>query len=198
MRSTREYMENGVIEDLKPFLSVVRRALIDHAIPHMVVGSTAVGWLGHPRSTNDVDVIVDPTPQQMIAFARAMSAAGFYMDEQSALEALQRRSMVNAIDPATGWKVDLIVLDERPYSQMEFARRFEHESPAGTFDVQTPEDIILSKLLWGKDSESEKQFRDVVGVFDIWRPQLDVEYLKKWADEIGVRELLDELFARPE
>jgi hypothetical protein len=105
--------------------------------------------------------------------------------------------MVNAIDPASGWKVDFIVLDDEPFHREEFARRVEIETPAGSFFVQTPEDLILSKLRWGQASQSEKQFRDVVGVFDIWRPKLDVDYLKKWGDEIGVRELLDELFDRP-
>ena len=186
------------MNDLEPFLKIVRAALVDNSIEHMVVGSTVVGWLGHPRSTNDIDVIVNPTPRQLSGFVSAMRAAGFYMDEESAQEALQRRSMVNAIDPDTGWKVDLIMLDDRPFSREEFGRRTEHVSPSGTFLVQSPEDLILSKLLWGKESESERQFRDVVGVFDIWRSKLDVAYLRRWADEIGVRELLEKLFDRSE
>jgi hypothetical protein len=183
--------------DFERFLRPLREGLADRAIEHMVVGSTAVSWLATPRVTNDVDIVVRATREQMAGLARILSARDFYFDEQSAIEAVERRSMVNAIDPASGWKVDFIVLDDEPFHREEFARRVEIETPAGSFFVQTPEDLILSKLRWGQASQSEKQFRDVVGVFDIWRPKLDVDYLKKWGDEIGVRELLDELFDRP-
>jgi hypothetical protein len=46
------------------------------------------------------------------------------------------------------------------------------------------------KLWWGRRSgESEKQFQDVVRVYELQGDVLDQEYLQKWASELGVVEL---------
>ena len=185
------------MNELERFLLTVRDAFDDQHVEHMVVGSMAANWLGLTRTTNDVDVIISTTRPQLIALARKLKAAGLYIDEECALDALHRQSMINAIQPETGWKIDLIVLNDKPFSRAEFDRRFDHETTVGTFSTQTAEDLILSKLVWGRDAESERQFRDVGGVFDIWRSKLDVDYLHRWSGELGVRDLLGPLFDRP-
>ena len=59
--------------------------------------------------------------------------------------------------------------------------------------VQSPEDTILSKLSWGKDSGSEMQYRDALGVaLQQWQ-NLDQEYLRRWAAELDVSELLEKV-----
>jgi hypothetical protein len=184
--------------DPDAFLGRLRQHLIDAKAPYMIVGSTAAAWLGSAVNTVDVDVVIQPTPLQLSTLIRSLQREGFYCDEESALDALRRESMVNAIEPETGWKVDLIFLGSDDYNQEAFSRRLEVDSSAGRFITQTPEDLILSKLVWRQESQSEKQLRDVIGVFDIWRSKLDAEYLQRWADELGVRKELDELYLRQE
>ena len=179
------------------FMSLVGRRLAELRIAHMVVGSVAADWRGHPRTTNDFDVIVSTDRASILALAKALKADDLYIDEASVLDAWQRRSMANGIDPDTGWKVDLIMLDERPFSAAEFARRTTEHTPAGPFSVQTAEDLILSKLHWAQEYESERQLRDAAAVFDVWRSQLDVAYARRWAAELGVADLLEKLFDRP-
>lgn len=179
------------------FMSLIGRRLAEHGVEHMVVGSVAADWRGHPRTTNDFDVIVSANRDRLVALSRALKADGLYIDETSVVEAWQRRSMVNGIDPDTGWKVDLIMLDDRPFSAAEFERRTREQTPAGEFSVQTAEDLILSKLHWAQEYESERQLRDAGAVFDIWRSRLDVDYARHWAKQLGIADLFETLFERP-
>jgi hypothetical protein len=59
--------------------------------------------------------------------------------------------------------------------------------------VVSPEDAILSKLEWAKESESERQLRDAAGVAATQGDRLDFEYLRKWAADLGVSDLLEKI-----
>jgi hypothetical protein len=108
------------------------------------------------------------------------------------MAAMDSRSEFNVIDSTSGWKVDLIIRKDRPYSIVEFDRR--QPTTIGGVDVfvVTPEDSILSKLEWGRPSGSERQWRDVVSLIAVQESALDREYLHHWARELGVEELLVE------
>jgi hypothetical protein len=56
----------------------------------------------------------------------------------------------------------------------------------------SPEDIILLKLEWFRigGEMSERQWNDVLGVFEIQGSRLDQTYLDHWAPVIGVADLL--------
>jgi hypothetical protein len=62
----------------------------------------------------------------------------------------------------------------------------------------SPEDLILSKLLWGQQTQSEKQWRDVLGIVKVQADRLDAEYLSLWAEHLGLVELLVQVLAAGE
>jgi len=64
--------------------------------------------------------------------------------------------------------------------------------------VISPEDAILSKLEWSKKSESGLQFRDASGIAVVQWESLDKEYLRKWARELKVKDLLENLLKNAE
>ena len=169
-------------------LGRVSRALDTAAVPYMVVGSFASTYHGRPRTTQDLDVVIDPTAASLAAFLSQLDEASYYVSQEAARDALERRGMFNVIDLATGWKVDLIVRKARAFSEEEFRRR----RPARILDldvlVATAEDTVLAKLEWAALGESERQLRDVQGVIDVRGDKLDVEYLERWALVLGVSE----------
>jgi hypothetical protein len=59
--------------------------------------------------------------------------------------------------------------------------------------IHSPEDVILSKLEWAKDTDSELQCRDVFGVIKLQWDKLDWDYLKYWAKELGVKKKLEDI-----
>src|SRR5437899_2207719 len=97
------------------FLVQLATELERAGIPFMVAGSHGSSFHGQPRTTNDVDVVIDPTPDQLERFLTQLGER-YYFSRASAQEALARRSMFNLIDFDEGWKADLIIRKERPFS----------------------------------------------------------------------------------
>jgi hypothetical protein len=158
-------------------------------IPHMLAGSFATAYHGIPRTTLDVDVVIDPSPQALESLVSSASAAGYYVDADRAREALQRRRQFNVIDPASGWKADLIIRKERPFSREEFQRRGRAVILGTTVFVASAEDTVLSKLEWAARSDSDRQLSDARGIVSARGTTLDRDYLERWAGELGVLDL---------
>ena len=176
-------------------LTRVARALDRHQIAYMVTGSVASSHHGRPRTTHDVDLVIDPEPRPLSDLVRALATDGFYVDGKVAEDALRRRAQFNAIEIESAVKIDLIVRKNRPFSVLELARRRSVELTAGcTVALATPEDSILSKLEWArKGGGSEKQLADAAGVLEVSGEGLDRAYIEKWACELGVFDLWESL-----
>jgi hypothetical protein len=172
----------------------VVRALERLGVPHMVTGSVASSYHGRPRSTHDADIVIDPTPDQLDALVRSLLDAGFYVDDERARDALRRRLQFNVIERRSAFKIDLIVRKDRPFSREELGRRQAAElSPGVPVALASPEDTILSKLEWAKKAgRSEKQIEDAAGVLAV-NPGVDRAYVERWARELGVLDLWQEI-----
>ena len=84
----------------------ITAALEQAGIGYMVTGSFASAHYGVPRSTQDIDLVIEAIPEQLRAFFGFLPNSEYYADLDTALKAHQRQSMFNVIDLATGWKVD--------------------------------------------------------------------------------------------
>jgi hypothetical protein len=166
-------------------------------IPFMVVGSHSSMAYSHPRTTNDLDLVIDPTATQLDQFLSLLGER-YYVSQDSAREALARRSMFNIIDLDSGWRADLIVRRDRPFSVEEFGRRQVRPLYGRSLPVASPEDVILSKLEWDRITPSERQVRDALNVAAVQWSGLDLAYLRKWAVELGVAEKLEQLLRNAE
>ena len=161
-------------------------------IPYMLSGSVASSAYGKPRSTEDLDIIISPTLPQLNALLVALPPDEYYASFEAAKAAFFEQSMFNVIDLATGWKVDLIFLKSKGFEKEKFARRVKHSVLGRQILMVTPEDSILSKLEWRKESRSERQYVDAVNVAARIE-NLDLNYLHRWAKELGISEDLEQL-----
>ncbi len=92
-------------------------------------------------------------------------------------------------------KVDIFILKDEAFPQIEFQRRrsqLVRQNPDRSLVLPTPEDLILQKLIGYRmtENESQRQWRDVLGVLKLQGDRLDFEYLQKWAIELELRDLL--------
>jgi hypothetical protein len=174
------------------FLVWIAGCLETAAIPFMVTGSLSSSHYGQPRTTNDVDLVIDPTAEQLARFLDLLGDR-FYVSRESAQEALSRRSMFNVIDFDEGWKADLIIRKDRPFSVEELRRRQPRTLRGQTLPIATAEDVILMKLEWNTLTPSERQLQDALSVAVVQWPTLDQPYLRQWASALGVAEQLEEL-----
>jgi hypothetical protein len=169
-------------------------SLLDGAnIPFMIAGSFASTAHGMPRTTQDVDVVIDPaTRADLDAFVSSMARDEYYVDADAARDAFAGRSMFNVIDLASGWKVDMIIRKNRAFSREEFSRRI----PLTLLDVPvfvaSPEDTIVAKLEWSKQGGgSERQRRDVAGILATVGRDLDRGYVDRWVRALNLTDEWD-------
>lgn len=174
---------------LGELLAGIGQRLAAAGIPYMVTGSVASSFHGTPRATRDIDIVIDPTPEALDTFVRALPTDAFYVDLAASRVALAERRQFNVIEKASGWKVDFVIRKDRPFSVEEFARR----QPAELLDTPTfvasAEDLIIAKLEWAKAAESGRQLRDVAAILAISGDGLDYPYVERWVSALGLREV---------
>ena len=107
-------------------------------------------------------------------------------------DAVAHQTAFNLIHDRTVIKVDCIVRKDTPYRRVELARRRPVTIAGRIVQVVAPEDLVLSKLVWARPSQSEVQLRDVRSLIACV-PDLDWPYLERWATELGVGALLAEV-----
>jgi len=154
--------------------------LEEASIPHMVVGSLASSFHGEPRQTRDIDIVIDPAPEALRRFVELLPPQDFYADADAAAEALDRRTSFNLVEIHTGWKVDLIVRRDRPFSREELGRRIRVQLLDTETDIATAEDTIIAKLEWATEGQSERQLRDVAAILESQGEALDQDYVGRW------------------
>jgi hypothetical protein len=180
----------GAAMSQQDFFSKIVSAIQTAGIPYMVVGSLASSFHGDPRATRDADIVIRPDKQSLERFLLQIEGE-FYVSPEAARQAMQNHSMFNVIDAASGWKVDLIIASPSRFAEQSFSRRVSANLMGMEVAVQSPEDTILSKLSWGKDSGSEMQYRDALGVALQQWENLDFEHLRRWGVELDVSEMLE-------
>jgi len=165
--------------------------LDDAGIPYMVVGSLASSFHGEPRQTRDIDVVIDPGADALRHLLTRLPPDELYADAAAAAEALERRTSFNVIEIATGWKVDLIVRRDRPFSREELGRRISVRLLDTDAQIATAEDTIIAKLEWATEGQSERQLRDVAAILETQSDTLDDTYLERWIRALDLADAWD-------
>ncbi len=174
--------------DYAAFLALLARTLEQCGKDYFVTGGIAVSVWGHPRSTYDIDVVIAINESQVPLFVRTMKEMSdtLYVDEQMIVEEIRRGGEFNVIDGTTGMKVDFFVMQDDAYGRVRNERKVAKEIDGQRVFFISPEDLVLSKLLWSKHSGSEKQTADVQSVIEMMGDDLDWEYLHSWEERLGV------------
>lgn len=172
-------------------LQDVAQILDDLAIEYMLTGSMALNLYAVPRMTRDLDLVVELSSSNVAPFKARLGDA-YYADERMMLDAITHQFMFNIIryDPMV--KLDFVIRKDEPYRREEFSRRRRVELFGYSIRVVAPEDLVLSKLYWAKDSRSEIQLRDVRSILSTV-PGLDWDYLQRWSLTLDVHHLLEEV-----
>ena len=160
-------------------------------IPYMVTGSMAANFYATPRMTRDIDLVVE-LEEADVNRVVTLFHDEYYIDRDMVEQAVRNRSMFNMIHNALVVKVDCVVRKDSEYRREEFARRREVDIDGRRISLVAPEDLILSKLEWAKESRSQLQLDDVRNVLRSV-PNLDRAYLNRWVDRLGLAALYAEV-----
>lgn len=155
-------------------------------IPYMITGSIAAAYYGRNRTTYDLDIIISATADKLKNLIELLPKEQYYAVLQDALDAYWHHSMFNVLDTASGWKVDFILKKPAPFHDEAFRRRLAVTFEGVPTSVISAEDLILSKLEWARMGESERQVRDASVVLEKRWHKIDVSYIEKWVQELGL------------
>jgi len=156
-------------------------------IRYFVTGSMASVFYGEPRYTNDIDIVVQLPAGKVKAFCRTFPIEDFYVSEEAAREAVLSSGQFNILHPSSGLKVDVIIPRETVFDRGRFLRSRRLPS-AADFQVMfsSPEDVIIKKMEFYRDGQSEKHLRDIASMLKVSGNRLDRDYIEDWANRFGL------------
>ena len=185
---------DGPPDPLATALAVIA-ALDRIGATYVIGGSFASSLYGEPRSTNDIDIVVDLTVDRARALTDALGAR-FYVSADAAERAAGSGGTFNVIDTSTAVKVDVFVAGADPLDQerLRMRRTISVSGASGPVEVfvDTAENTVVRKLEWFRrgGGTSSRQWRDVVSVLRAQRGRLNAEYLRAWAERLELTDLL--------
>jgi hypothetical protein len=177
-------------ELLKKTVEALERLGIEYMITSSIVSSIQ----GAPRSTHDIDIVVYLKESQVQPVLSTFPAPDYYVSEAAVAEAMTFDRMFNVLEISSGQKVDFWIYENEPFNQSRFARRRLTDYQGIKVRVSSPEDTILSKLVWDQMAgRTEKQFKDALHVYEVQMKNLDSSYLQDWANRLDIITSLERL-----
>ena len=166
-------------------------------IPYVIGGSMAGAVHGVMRATMDVDLVADLGIEHAAPLVEALGNA-FYADIDTISQAIRQQTSFNILHLDTMFKVDIFVTKSRLFDRSQLGRRQLQQlslEPERYAYVASAEDVILAKLEWYRmgGEVSDRQWQDVLGVFKAQSDQLDMSYLHRMADQLGIDDLLEKI-----
>jgi hypothetical protein len=153
-------------------------------IPYMLSGSVAMNFYADPRTTQDIDIVVEMYDYDVSGFVKMLDDK-FYYFQEGIYDEIRRKGMFNIIDFETGFKVDFITMKKELYEQVKFQNRRKTTYADIDLWIISPEDLIISKLQWIQVLESDKQKNDIINLLD--NEQLDLTYIKDWCRTLRLK-----------
>lgn len=174
-------------------LCLVAKILDELAIPYLITGGMAVAVWAKPRFTWDIDIVIELLPEKLPLLAQKLLAIDkdVYVSREAMRNALENKGEFNFIHPQTGLKVDFWVLKDDSFDKNRIKNPVKKIIDGQAVNFISPEDLILSKLLWHKISPSDKQTEDIKSVLRI--SKVDIAYIKQWALKQGTLDIFNHI-----
>ena len=160
--------------------------------PYMVVGSFSSNAYGPPRSTKDMDLVMQVNGDEIGRFIERLGE-GFSRGQQIGFETkfFTTKHKIHATESA--FDIEVFELSDDPHDRARFDRRLRVEVSGHDIWIASAEDVIIQKLRWGR----RKDLDDVRGILAMQGPSIDREYLEHWCNSHGTLSLLNDLDTPP-
>lgn len=174
-------------------LTFVCQCLDQAEIPYMLTGSFAANFYAVPRMTRDIDLVIELNSGDVDKLFEIFHN-DFYIDKESIIDAIEHEGIFNIIHNNSVLKIDFIIRKNAAYRNTEFQRRRQIDLGNTPIWIVTPEDLIISKLFWAKDSQSEMQIKDVKNLLSSLQ-DIDKQYIEKWIQELHLKPIYETVSA---
>ncbi len=126
----------------------------------MLSGSIAMGVYIVPRATKDIDFVIHLQTNDIDSFVQHFEGA-YYCSRDAIADAINRQSIFNVIDHASGFKADFVIRKNSTYRLAEFERRKKIDFYGIEINIVSAEDLLISKLIWIQDWQTAVQMEDI-------------------------------------
>jgi hypothetical protein len=184
------------LDEQADLLRQVIGALDGMGLPYVIGGSVALAVWAVPRTTHDLDIVVDVPEDRIEEFCAHFQATSYYIDPEGMRNAFRSRDqaslgMYSFLDMDTGFKVDLFPVRIYDEAQQEALKRSVTTEVVQGLParVYAPDDLLVQKLRWYAATHSERQFRDCLNLLltDMRRPVplISWNYVESWTTMLG-------------
>lgn len=179
----------------REILLLISKLLAELKIPYVLTGSFASSYYGIPRATHDIDFAVEIESKDYPKLEDALKKLDkiFLIDFDQVRASIKRSVPFEILHTDSMTKVDFWPLAKNEFNKSRMKRRKELVIFKNKVLTISPEDLILTKLLWCKDIRSDRHMRDCVGIWKVQGDKLDKNYLKTWAAKLKIEKLLKEI-----
>lgn len=165
------------------------KPLDSNDLDYFVTGSVASIVYGEPRLTHDVDIVLHLGMKEIDKIIEAFPLDDFYCPPPEVIRVESSRTQrghFNIIHHETGHKADIYLKGRHPLQSWAMKYRRLIELSGGSFWIAPPEYVILRKLEFFREGDSEKHLRDIRGMLEL--STLDMDMIEEWIQKLGVEE----------
>ena len=166
----------------------------------MISGSVGAMIYGEPRMTNDIDIVVELRDELIEQFLASFQSEEFYSPSIEFIKsAIKQKSQFNLIHVDSGSKADFIIRKDNDFARQEFSRK---KSIPFTKSFQaftaSPEDIIISKMVFYEKGKSEKHISDIISMLKVSDKEIDLRYIENWAEKLNLHDIWTRIISEKE
>ena len=176
--------------DLVFLLKIVKKRLDEAGIPYMVSGGMAVSFWGFPRTTHDIDIVIEAQEKDKNKIVKLFEK-DFYVSQEAVEEAIRNRFTFNIINNKSGLKIDFWLIKKDAFGKSEFSRKIKERMFGEDIFIISPEDLILCKLMGFEETKSGRRLQDAKSILQT--SKVDMKYIRSWAEKQGTIEILNDL-----
>jgi hypothetical protein len=147
----------------------------------MITGAVASIIYGEPRLTNDIDLVISMGTNDVENFADAFPIEAFYCPPQEVIRleiTRPQRGHFNLIHHATGFKADIYASGRDELDDWGLKNKNMTTVEGEKFWLAPIEYVILRKLEYYREGESEKHLRDISSILAFSSDKIDFEMLE--------------------
>jgi hypothetical protein len=193
---------NDEILSYEGFVRLVLEAIESAGIEYMIGGAVAAWAWKEPRSTLDLDLVVNIPIEYVHLFFDELKKRDMLVPAEIILDNIVEDRVdlpIKAIHMHSGYKADLYPVregDELRASAFNHRQEINLGESLGAVYLHSPEDLIIYKLWYFSISQQTKHIRDITSIVVTLDDELDYSYIEMWVIKKGVVNIWRELVSK--
>ena len=175
------------MEEFPEILQLVCEFLNENKIEYAIVGGVAVMYHGVPRTTVDIDIILQIEDKQILTFTEFLNSRGFSSSATDIRAAFAEKSHSTSFFKDTLLRLDIQGVNSA-FDKMTLDRAIEVNLFGTLVRIGSIEDTFVNKILF----QGEQDLRDALGILNRNSESLDFEYIRATCEMLGILEQLEQ------